>query len=292
MRRRRIKEKSIPWLFIGPSVAGVAIFYMIPYVEVLKYSFFSNVQNGQFIGVDNYLRVLRNTAFQQACVNTLVFMFIGIGILLPLALLCAMQIRKLPIMERVVKASFLVPLAIPVVSIILFFDIVFDDLGAMNKLLSLVGLDPVQWSQGWASLAVVVIVFVWKNIGYSIIIFLAGLSNIPKEYYEVAEIEGANAIQSFWHVTRVYVTPAFFVALLFSILGSFKVFREVFVLYGNYPSARVYMLQHYMNNLFRKLAYPQLVTAAIVMSIGIYALILLFFLTQEKLITRIGGGDG
>jgi len=134
----------------------------------------------------------------------------------------------------------------------------------------------------WARI-VVLVVFLWKNIGYSMILFLTGLQNIPVEYYEAARIDGASRRQEFFRITLVYLTPTAFFVFVISIINSFKVFRETYLIAGEYPHSSIYMLQHYMNNMFMALDYQKLTSAAFILALFIVAVVLLLFIVERKI---------
>ena len=104
---------------------------------------------------------------------------------------------------------------------------------------------------------VIIVVYLWKNIGYNVILFLAGLQRIPQDYYETAQIEGAGRLRQFGSITLVYLTPTMFLVVIMSIINSFKVFRETYLIAGDYPHDSIYMMQHYMNNMFVVARYSE-----------------------------------
>jgi len=283
------KEKIIPLMFIGPSLLGLCVFYIGPFLEMVYYSFQKDFFSGEFVGLKNYEMLIGNEAFLQASKNTFIFMAIGLPILLISAMLLAMALEKTVLFREKIRASFIIPLTIPVVSITLIFDVFFDDRGVINGILDFLHIPVIEWSGGGMGLVVVLCLYIWKNLGYNMILFLAGLAGIPREYYEVAEIEGANKFQSWRKITIIYLIPTIFFATIISIINSFKVFREIYALYGNYPSENVYMLQHYMNNLFRKLDYTKLVTAAILMALVIYIMLFILLKVQKRVTENIEG---
>lgn len=119
-------------------------------------------------------------------------------------------------------------------------------------------------------------IFIWKNIGYNTILFTAGLYSIPTTYYESAAIEGANGIARFKYITWVYLLPTTVLVFIMSIINSFKVFKEIYLIAGGYPHESIYMIQHYMNNMFLSLNYQKLSTAAYILVT--FILILMFIL--------------
>lgn len=114
------------------------------------------------------------------------------------------------------------------------------------------------------------------------ILFLAGLQGIPKEYYEAADIDGAGTLTKFFNITAVYLMPTTFFVIIISIINSFKVFKEVYLLSGSYPHESIYMLQHYLNNMFNKLDYHKLVTSAVLMALILYLIIFILFKLQKE----------
>jgi multiple sugar transport system permease protein len=142
--------------------------------------------------------------------------------------------------------------------------------------------DPVNWlDTGWCR-ALITLVFIWKNAGYNIVLFLAGLHAIPQDYYEYAAVEGAGALSKFFRITLVYITPTAFLVFIMSIINSFKSFKEIYLICGAYPHSSIYMLQHYMNNQFAAVNYQKLASASYVLSLFIVALVLFIYHLQNK----------
>ena len=128
--------------------------------------------------------------------------------------------------------------------------------------------------------------FLWKNLGYNMILFMAALAGIPKDILEVAELEGAGRIYQFFHIKLRYLSPTIVFVLILSMINSFKIFREVYLLTGDYPYDKLYMLQHFMNNTFLSLDYQKLSSAAILICIAMILIIGALFLIDRRL-----GGD-
>ena len=170
------------------------------------------------------------------------------------------------------------PLVIPSACVAFFFQSLFTSNGLLSRILS-VNTD---WLQTDASFAIAVAVFVWKNMGFNLILALAGLANIPKDYYEWAAVEGMGKVRMFFKITLVYLVPALFIMFVMSFISSFKVYRELYMLAGNYPNENIYMLQHYMNNQFARLNYQNLTTSAFVTTFIISVLMVIFFIVDKK----------
>jgi multiple sugar transport system permease protein len=126
-----------------------------------------------------------------------------------------------------------------------------------------------------------ILIFLWKNCGYNMVLFLAGLGNIPQEYYEAAWMDNASSFQVFRHITVPCLLPTAILALIMSIINSFKIFREIYLITGNYPQESIYTLQHFMNNMFASLNYPRLTSATAVLVL-IIAFFTQFLLRLER----------
>ena len=145
------------------------------------------------------------------------------------------------------------------------------------------GVERIDWLKSSQAQIVVVTMYLWKNIGYNMILFMAGLANIPRELIEVADIDGATPWFKFQNITLRYLSPTILFVTILSLINSFKVFREVYLLTGEYPVESLYMLQHFMNNTFKALDYQKLSAAAVLMSVVMVGIIALLFIFEDKL---------
>ena len=179
------------------------------------------------------------------------------------------------------RTFFLSPMMVPVASVVLIWQVLFSYNGSVNEWISLFGADRIDWLQSDYNIYVVVLLFLWKNLGYFMILFMAGLANIPKELLEVADVEGASESYKFFAIKLRYLSPTVLFVTILSLINSFKVFREVYLLTGDYPLGRLYMLQHFMNNTFRSFDYQKLSAAAVIMAIVMVVLIALLFKIED-----------
>lgn len=276
------KDRIIAVLLIAPSIIGILVFYIIPFIWMVIYSFFDKPVNGSFVGFRNYIDLINNGVYRKALSNTAIFTGISVPLIIILSLILAILLNQKIHFKHTLRTSFIVPLVVPVASIILFFEYIFDKYGLINKIFSIFNLDAIDWLNSPFAMFVVVIIYVWKNLGYNIVLFLAGLQGIPKEYYEAADIDGAGTLTKFFNITSIYLMPTTFFVIIISIINSFKVFKEVYILSGSYPHESIYMLQHYLNNMFSKLDYHKLVTSAVLMAILLYLIIFILFKIQKR----------
>lgn len=270
-------------LFLSPSLIGFSIFYFLPFLAGIYYSLINNPLDGRFVGLANYGRLFANPVFLRACLNTALFTLISVPANMALSLGLALLLNKSLYGRGFWQSAFLSPLVVPVASVVLVWLLIFDLKGVWNHLLTYWGLGPVDWlNTAWARV-VVLIVYLWKNAGYNMVIFLAGLRNIPELYYEVAKLDGAGSWHRFRHITLVYLTPTIFFVFIISIINSFKVFRETYLITGAYPHQSIYLLQHFMNNSFLSFNYQNLATAAVSMALLINIFVYALYKMERKL---------
>ncbi len=275
-----MKKNFFPGILsLLPSFVGVSIFVLVPFLDVIRRSFCSAITN-QFVGIENYKTVFHNTAFRQATGNSLRFTVICIPLLLVLSLLLALVIWHFKGKFLQLKNVYLIPMAIPVASIVVLWKYLFHEEGLFNGMLALfhgkaIGWIGIDWMNTKASFWVLVFTYIWKNIGYDMILWLAGLAAIPKSMYEAAEVDGAGEWMSFWFITLPNLLPSFFTIMVLSLLNSFKVFREAYLVSGDYPEEHMYLLQHLFQNWFRNLSLDKLSAAAVLVFFFIFVLILI-----------------
>ena len=276
------KHTHIYWLFLLPSLLGVMMFYIIPFIFSIYCALIDNLGDSHFVGLGNFAAALKNPLFGQAAGNTLLFIGLCVPLGMALALFLSLCLQKMRRGRVPATLALLVPLVVPSGSIVYFWKVLFDQNGLLRKLLLQTGLsDEFVFQSSW-TMAVLVVVFLWKNVSYNIVLFWSGLVWIPRTYYEQMALEGAGAWRQFLSVTWVYLSPTTFVVLLMSVVNSFKVFKEIYMLYGPYPSTDIYMLQHYMNNQFQSLSLPQMCSAAYILFLAVSLVLLLVFRLQKR----------
>lgn len=262
MKKRRIPAGT--W-FVIPGLLGFALFYILPFCVSFGYAFLSRPVNGSFVGLKNFAELFVNRAYLKGLINTLRFIGISVPLNMGLSLGIAMLIGKLKKRRELFSLIFLIPLVIPSGSMVFFWKSLFSYDGALNGLLTAAGIAKINWLDSSLALFVMVLIFVWKNLGYNMVLYLTGLNNIPKDYYEAASVDGAKPWGAFWHITLPQLAPTSVLVLIMSIINSFKVFREIYLITGSYPHDSIYTLQHFMNNMFSSLNYPRLTTATTVL---------------------------
>jgi multiple sugar transport system permease protein len=231
--------------------------------------------------LENFTRLFENAAFKMAARNTLKFsaMAVPLAVVLPICLALMLECR-IPGKSQF-RTFFLSPMMVPVASVVLIWQVLFNYNGTVNEFFMTFGAERIDWLQSDYSMIVVLLLFLWKNLGYNMILFMSGLANIPKDLLEAADVAGASESYKFFAIKLRYLSPTVLFVTILSLISSFKVFREVYLLTGDYPYESLYMLQHFMNNTFRALDYQKLSAAAVVMAIVMVALIALLFKIED-----------
>ncbi|MCD8232038.1 MAG: sugar ABC transporter permease [Clostridiales bacterium] len=241
-----------------------------------------NVAGTNFVFFKNYLTVLQNSAFRLAFTNTLKFMGICIPILLVFSLLIAVFLNAGIRGANYLKSAYLVPMAISVASVVLIWRLLFHENGYFSGLLHLFGLPGADWMNTSFSFWILVFSYVWKNLGYNIVLWMAGLTAISNNLYEAARVDGANRRQCFFWITLPNLKSTLFTITVLAFLNSFKVFREAYLVGGDYPNDSMYLLQHLFNNWYRELALDKMSAASVMVAAIILVLILVLQRTWDR----------
>lgn len=264
--------------FLLPGFCGVAFFSFLPFMDVIRSSFVQ-VVSGRFCGLQNYRIVLHNRAFLLAVKNTLRFLLVCLPLLLGISLALAFLLHAWQMAFhqklRLLKAAYLVPMAIPAASLVLLWKLMFDKHGFVNGILHLCGIHAVDWMNTGAAFFVLVFSYIWKNLGYTMVLWLAGLSSISPDLYEAAEMDGAGRMTQFFKITLPLIRPLIFTIVVLSFLNSFKVFREAYLVAGNYPQEDMYLLQHLFNNWFTDLSVDKMAAGSVLLALVITVFVLL-----------------
>ena len=282
--KRKLKRQDFmrSLCFPSPSLIGVGVFFIVPFGVVVYYSMIDGVGSRNFVFLENFIKLFNNSAFIMAAKNTLQFSAIAVPLAVILSIVLALMLECRIPMKSQFRTFFLSPMMVPVASVVLIWQVLFNYNGTINEFLALFDIAKIDWLQSDHCQAVVIILFLWKNLGYNMILFMAGLANIPKELLEVADVEGASEWYKFFAIKLRYLSPTVLFVTILSLINSFKVFREVYLLTGDYPYEKLYMLQHFMNNTFKSLDYQKLSAAAVVMALVMVVLIALLFYAEDK----------
>lgn len=259
--------------FIIPGFVGIMIFVIIPLVDVFISSF-QKSGTGSFAGLQNYALVMENDAFRLAAGNSIRFELVSVPWLIVISLVVAIEVHGMK--SNIIKFAFLIPMAIPSNSLTVVWRILFDDQGVVNNMIIRWGLgEPVSFLSGRAVFWLFVCTFIFKNIGYNMLIWLSGLSVIPVEIYDAAKVDGAGGFTQIWKITLPNIKRPFFIVAMLSVVNSLKIFREQYLMAGGYPDMTIYQIQHIFNNWFEKLEISKLTAGAVLTALVFFGVILI-----------------
>ena len=248
------KKKSV-LLFLLPGLCMLLIFYIIPFFSGIGYSLMDGSYKNEFVGLKNYREIWQNSMFLLGLKNTM-----------ELSLICAPLLWIL---------SFLLASALASIK-------PFGGFFRSSVLLAAMGAERVMWLSSGALRLPVVLMFLWKNLGFCLIIFLAALQSVPQPLYEYATLEGAGFMTRAFRITLPLVTPTAFLVFVLAWINAFKIFKEVYFIAGAYPDYSVYTLQNYMNNMFQKLNYQNVTAAAYSFGLIVFAIFGVLFFLQRR----------
>ncbi len=274
------KEKFSLLLFAVPSLVGVFLFYIAPFVLSSYYAVTDHARD--FVGLDNFIDTAQNPMFLRGIENQLTFIGIAIPLTMCIALALAFFIRKTGKFKNLFMLVIFIPFLIPSGTCVWFWKCIFDVNGIFNKTMHLLGFEIANLYNTEFTMIIAVLIFLWKNVGITAILLYVGLNMIPKEYYELADTEGTTRFQKFHKITLVYLFPTLFIGVALLIINSFKIFKEVYLLFGNYPDESIYLLGHYMNNQFMSMNLQKLTSASFLMFFVIAPLIYFMFRKQNR----------
>lgn len=269
MRRR---EAATGLLLASPAVVGLLAFLVLPFGYTFLRSFTTGLGWGRFVGLENYAQLFENRLFLLALKNTFLFLACGLALILPLSLFLALLLQKAGKWGKPLALALLFPMVLPASAIVIVVNLVFAENGLLSQMTG-----PTPWMDSPFAFVILLGLYLWKNVGIGVVILLAGLTTIPGELYESANMDGAGKWTRLTKVTLPMLQPELLVVTILSSLNAFKNFREAFVLGGDYPHESIYMLQHFMNNNFENMNFPRLSVAAVVffaLLFCLYALLL------------------
>lgn len=254
MKKREVRELAAGVLFILPSFLGFLIFTFVPVIMSLglsftDWNFLKGLEGIRFNGLENYVKLFSDDWFIRSFVNNILFTLVTIPVCLALGLIFANIINKYIMGKNVVKIMFFIPYIASVVAVCAVWQVLLQpSYGPINQFLNSIGIEnPPKWLVDfkWA-LPSIMLIYIWQQVGYYIIVFMAGLNGISKEIYEAAQIDGASGIRQFFSITIPLVSPTTFFLSIMGIIGSFKVFDHISVLTDGGPGNATSVMAFYI----------------------------------------------
>lgn len=276
--RKAVFRSRHAWIgFLLPSLAGVLIFVLLPFLDVVRRSFLTAVTE-EWAGLHNYEVVFANQAFRLAVKNTVRFTLVCLPLLIGIGLFLSVQLSRLKKIQ-LIKSLFLLPMAMPAATVVLIWKMIFARQGILNAGLLRLGFLPEgrlpDYMGTGASFWVLVFSYLWKNLGYTMVLWLAGIFSVSEGLTEAARVDGATERQCFWHVVFPNLKGSLYTITVLSFLNSFKVFREAYLVAGSYPHESMYLLQHLFNNWFVNLELDKMAASVVCVGAVLFAVILL-----------------
>lgn len=273
-------RRKIVWLLLLPGLAGLMLFYVAPFFGGIWYSLLDGTFENSFVGPDNYVRVAQNAMFQLGLKNTWELSLICAPVIWLGAFLLAAMLKTLGSRSTGFRNVLLMPYLMPSSAMLLIWLVMFDYGGVINRLCAALGLERVLWLEGDALRFPIVLLYVWKNLGFSVVLFASALSAVHPSLYEYASLEGAGWWTQAFRITLPQILPTAFLVFVLAWINAFRIFKEVFFIGGSYPAPSIYTLQHYMNNKFARLEYQDVTSAAYLFAVGVMALFALLYASK------------
>jgi multiple sugar transport system permease protein len=251
-----MKRSRAGWLFVAPALLAIAVFFVVPVVAALALSAtdfdiysLASLRNLRFVGLENYLHLLRTPLFWRALSNTLFFVVVGVPLSIATSLGTALLLHsRLARLKGFFRTALFAPVVTTLAAVaVVWIFLLHTRYGILNYGLSWLGVHPVDWlgDPRWA-LPAIVLLSVWKNFGYNMIILLAGLQAIPAELYEAAQLDGAGAGAAFRHVTVPALAPMLLMVSILTMAGHFQLFAEPYVMTQGGPAERTVTVLYLM----------------------------------------------
>ncbi|MFP4510463.1 MAG: carbohydrate ABC transporter permease [Spirochaetaceae bacterium] len=271
MLRRRVSDTIIAYVFLAPALFVLFMFQYRPAFNIFRTSLTNQLllrPTSQFVGLTNYERLFQDERFWNSVRNTFYFVGASVPIQIGLALLLALALARVLKRTDFFRTVFFLPVAGSLVALSVIWEWIYHPrLGALNGVLSVFGAPRIDWllDPFWAMPSLVLLV-VWTGTGYYMIIYVAGLLDIGKEYYEAARIDGANRVQSFVYITWPLLAPTTYLILILQVINSFQVFTTVFVMTGGGPARTTEVLVFYLyQRAFESMEFGYASTIAVVL---------------------------
>ena len=276
-----------PYLFLAPGLALFVAFRMYPLLDGLRLSF-TNARLGRaqyaFVGLANYERLLEDTRFHVSLVNTAFYSVASTLPILAIPLLLSVALNRGIALRTFLRSAFFFPFTLSVVTVGLTWLWLLDPVvGPFNYYLKALGIPVRSWlADPTTAMWAIIVTSVWWVTGYYLVIYLAGLQDIPRELYEAAALDGAGGARAFWAITLPLLRPVFLFVFVTHVIGSFQIFGQVFILTQGGPGdATRTVVQHLYETAFQNFFH---FGSASAMAWVLFALILVFSLLQFRLL--------
>ena len=274
-------RKKIVWLLLLPGLAGIILFYVAPFFGGIYFSLMDGSFENKFVGIANYQEILQNNMFRLGLKNTWELSLLCAPVIWLLAFILAAMLKSLGNRSTAFRNVLLMPYLMPSSAMLLIWTLMFDYGGVINRLVVALGQERVLWLEGEAMRFPIVLLYIWKNVGFSVVLFASALSAVHPSLYEFAALEGAGWWTQSFRITLPQILPTAFLVFVLAWVNAFKIFKEVYFIGGAYPNQAIYTLQHFMNNKFANLDYQDVTTAAYLFAVGVMVLFAMMYASKS-----------
>lgn len=286
------RKKSVI-LFLLPGLLGIMVFYIVPFFGGIYFSLTDGSFYNRYVGFDNYLRVWKNEMFQEGLSTTMSLSLICAPLIWALSFALSYMLKSLKNRSGFFRNVLLLPYLMPSSALLIIWQLMFDYGGVINRMCTALGAQPfllslmgetytegsrMLWLEGGALRAPIILLYVWKNLGFSVVLFSAALQSVPEALYEYASLEGAGPFKQAVKITLPQILPTAFLVFVLAWVNAFKIFKEAYFIGGAYHD--VYTLQHFMNNRFSQLEYQDVTTAAYSFAVIVFVFFGFMYLTK------------
>jgi ABC-type sugar transport system permease subunit len=281
--RAKLRRMLTPYVFIAPNLVLFTMFSFLPLIYAFYISFheWSLIDDPEWLGLHNYVRLARDPLFWQALTSTLVYAVATVPTSMALGLLLAMALNRRIPGRSLIRSVYFLPLVVSAVATGTIAAWMFNEnYGVINAMLVRIGMSRIAWlsSPQWA-LPSLAIASLWVRLGFNMVVYLAALQSIPSMYYEAARIDGASVFSQFRHITVPLLAPATFLLLVLNVINSFQVFDLIYVMTGGGPGFSTTMVVQYI---FKSAFVTSEMGYASAMGVALYAIILIFTVVQWR----------
>ncbi len=271
-----MQRKLLIGLFLAPTVIGLGLFTFLPILASIVLAFFSwdIITPPRFVGLENFADIAADPTIRVSFLNTIGFVVVAVTLQLAVALVLAVLVNtKMPrLLKSFFRSVLFFPLVLSAASVSIIMGYLFNEnFGLVNHILNLLGMADIPWlTSTHGAMIVVILVYVWQNFGFSFLLFLGGLSSIPKEVYEAAQVDGATGWKQFWRITFPLVSPTTLVASVMAIISALQIFDQPYVLTRGGPgdSTRTAVMVIY-ESAFKQLEFGRASAIGIVLTVVI-----------------------
>lgn len=274
-------RKKIVWLLLLPGLAGIILFYVAPFFGGIYFSLMDGSFENKFVGIANYQEILQNNMFRLGLKNTWELSLLCAPVIWLLAFILAAMLKTLGNKSTAFRNVLLMPYLMPSSAMLLIWTLMFDYGGVINRLVTALGQERVLWLEGEAMRFPIILLYIWKNVGFSVVLFASALSAVHPSLYEFAALEGAGWWTQSFRITLPQILPTAFLVFVLAWVNAFKIFKEVYFIGGAYPNQAIYTLQHFMNNKFANLDYQDVTTAAYIFAVGVMVLFAMMYASKS-----------